>query len=101
MAVEELGGIAHRIRGNGTLALQVELAGGFGREDHLEVQLGEEGEPEGEIFVHIQSEGDADASPGTVTLAHALKGAELFVLEVHEIGELHPLLAQRTGAAVA
>ena len=43
MAVEQLGGVAHRVRGDGVLALQVELPGGLGGEDHLEVELGEEG----------------------------------------------------------
>ncbi len=101
VAVEQLGGVAHRVRGDGVLSLQVELPGGLGGEDHLEVEPGEEGEPEGQVLVHVQAEGDADAAPGAVALPLALHGPELLVLVVHQVGHLHLLLAQGAGAAVA
>ena len=101
MAVEQLGRIAHRIRGDGVLALEVELPGGLRREDHLKVEPGEEGEPEGQVFVHVQAKGDADAAPGAVALPFALQSAELLVFIGHQIGVLHLLLAQGAGAAVA
>ena len=101
MAVEELGGVADRVRGDGVLALDVQLAGGLGREDHLEVQLGEEGKPEGEVFVHIQAEGDAHAAPGAVAGTLAVHGPQLIVLVEHQVGVGHLLLAQGAGAAVA
>ena len=42
MAVDQLGRIAHRVGGDGALALDVQLPGGFRGQHHLKVQLGEE-----------------------------------------------------------
>ena len=64
VAVHQLGGEAHRVAGNGALALQVQLAAGKGRGDHLEPQPGEQRVPEGEKLVHIQPHGNADFAPG-------------------------------------
>ena len=75
MAVEQLGGVAHRVRGDGALSLEVELPAGLRGEDHLEVEAGEQFEPEGQILIHIQAEGDADPAPGTVPAALAVEGA--------------------------
>jgi hypothetical protein len=101
MAVEQLGRIAHRIRGDGVLALEVELSGGLRREDHLKVEPGEEGEPEGEIFVHIEAKGNAYPSPGPVPVALPLQSPKFFILIGHKVGQLDLLLAQGAGAAVA
>ena len=101
VAVEQLGRIAHGIRGDGVLALQIELAGRFGREDHLKVQPGEEGEPEGQVLVHVQTEGNADPAADAAAVPLALHGAELFVLVIHQVGVFRLFLAQGAGAAVA
>ena len=101
MAVEQLGGVAHRVRGDGALSLEVELPAGLRGEDHLEVEAGEQFEPEGQILIHIQAEGDADPAPGTVPAALAVEGAELCVFIPHQVGVPGGLLTQGAGAAVA
>ena len=80
MAVQKLGRVADGVRGDGLLPLDVQAPGGFGGEDHLEVQVGKEGVPEGQVLVHVQPEGDADLAAGTVTAALALEGAEILIL---------------------
>ena len=101
VAVEQLGGVAHCVGGDGALPLEIQLAGGLRGEDHLKVQLGEESEPEGEVFVHVQPEGDADAAPGTVPLSLAVESTELLILVPHQVGQMVGLLPQGAGAAVA
>ena len=102
MAVEQLGGVAHRVRRNSTLALDVQFPGGLGGEHHLEVQRGEQPEPEGEVFVHIQPEGNADPPAGAVALTLPGIGMPQGVIFIaHQIGQLCFFLAQRPGAAVA
>ena len=95
MAVHQLGGIAHRVGGDGALALDVELTAGLRGEHHVEVQLGEEFKPEGQVFIHIQREGNADLSPAAVALTHAVHGAQLLILVLHEVGHVLLLAAQR------
>ena len=101
MAVEQLGGVAHRVRGDGALTLHIQLPAGLRGEDHLEIQACEQLEPEGQVLVHVQAEGDADAPPGAVPLALALEGAELCVFIAHQVGQVSGLLSQRAGAPVA
>ena len=99
MAVEQLCGVAHGVGRDGVLALEVELAGGLGGEHHLEVEAGKE--PEGQVFIHVQPEGDAHAATDAGAVPRALEGAELLVLVGHQIGVLHLCLAQGAGTAVA
>ena len=73
VAVKELGRVTDRIRGDGLLPLEVQAPGGLRGEDHLKVQSGEQGEPEGEVLIHVQPKGNADFSPGAVPLALALE----------------------------
>ena len=101
MAVKQLGGVAHRVGGDGALALDVQLPGGLGGEHHLEIQPGEQLEPEGEILVHIQPERDADAPPGTVPGTLTLHSSEFFIFVAVQVGQLHIFLSQGTGAAIS
>ena len=101
MAVEQLGGITHRVRGDGALSLQIELPAGLRGEDYLEIEAGEQLEPEGQVLVHIQTEGDADPAPGAVPAALAMEGAKLCIFIPHQVGMPGGLLAQGAGAAVA
>ena len=101
VAVQKLGRVADGVRGDGLLPLDVQAPGGFGGEDHLEVQVGKEGVPKGQVLVHVQPEGDADLAAGTVAAALALEGAEILVLELHQVRDVDLLLAQGTGTAVA
>ena len=101
VAVKELGRVTDRIRGDGLLPLEVQAPGGLRGEDHLKVQSGEQGEPEGEVLIHVQPKGNADFSPGAVPLALALEGAKILVLEFQQVGNVHFLLAQGPGTAVA
>ena len=101
MAVEQLGGVAHRVGGDGALALEIELPAGLRGQDHLEIQVGEQGEPEGQVLVHVQAEGDAHGAPAAVSGAVALHGAELGVFIPHQVGLAAGLLPQGAGAPVA
>ena len=83
MAVEQLGGIAHRIRGDGVLSLQVELAGGFRGEHHLKVQASKKFKPEGQVFVHIQAKGNTNLPPDAIAPAFSLQSPEPVVFIVH------------------
>ena len=101
MAVEQLGGVADGVRGDGALALQIQLAAGLGGQDHLKVQTGEQLEPEGQVLIHVKAEGDADPAPGAVSPALALHGAQLVVFIPHQVGLAAGLLPQGAGAPVA
>ena len=60
MPVHKLGGVADGVRGDGALTVTVELAGGLLAEDDAEAQSGKESVPEGQIFVVVKAEGQAD-----------------------------------------
>lgn len=81
MAVEELGGVADGVRGDGLLALDVQAPGGFRGEDHLKVQAGKEGKPEGEILYIFSPKGMPILPRGAVSLSHAVEGAEVIIFE--------------------
>ena len=64
VTVAELGREAGGIAGDGGLSGLVELAAGEGADHHLEAQFRKQGMPEGQQFIHIQAEGNADPGPG-------------------------------------
>ena len=101
MAVEQLGGVTHGVRGDCALALEIELAAGLGGEDHPEIESCEQLEPEGEVLIHIQSEGNTDSTSGAISLPRSMEGAEVVVFVAHQVGQMAGLLPQRTGAPVA
>ena len=64
VAVDQFGRVAQGVRGNGGHAFVVNHGGGFPRDYHFVAQFAEEDGPEGEVLVHVQHPGDADAAPG-------------------------------------
>lgn len=98
MAVEQLGGVTHGVRGDCALALEIELAAGLGGEDHPEIESCEQLEPEGEVLIHIQAEGNTDSPSGAISLPRPMEGAEVVVFVAHQVGQMAGLLPQRTGA---
>ena len=100
MAVEQLGGVAHRVRGDGALALHIQLPAGLRREDHLEIQAGEQLKQKGRFSYMFRPKG-MPMRPGSRPLSLALEGAELCVFIAHQVGQVGGLLPQRAGAPVA
>ena len=96
--VHELGRIADRGGGDGGLTPAVQPPGAFLGQHHLKAQSGEKGVPEGEVFVHVQSEGQADLAP---LAAAARELAQLFVFVFRQIGQGLRALPQGLLAPVA
>ena len=92
MTVEQLCRIAYCVGRNGVLTLEIKFTGGFRGKNNFKVQFCKESKPEGEIFIHIQPEGDAYGASGTVSISFSLHGAQLFVFIAGEIGEAPWLL---------
>ena len=99
VAVHQLGRVAHRVRGDGVLAPEVELAVALRRVEHPKAQLGEEGVPEGIQLEHIQAHGDADGAPGAG--AGLVRGQQLLFVVVQVVLGGGALLFQGLVAAVA
>ena len=99
VAVHQLGRVAHRVRGDGVLAPEVELAVALRRVEHPKAQLGEEGVPEGIQLEHIQAHGDADGAPGAG--AGLVRGQQLLFVVVQVVLGGGALLFQGLVAAGA
>ena len=66
MTVYQFCGIANGFTGDGFNAKLVDLTVGAGREHNAVAQLGEEGEPERIVLVHIQYSGDTYHTSGSL-----------------------------------
>ena len=105
MPVDELGGVAHVLRGDGLHAGFEEVVVGAARDHDAETQLGEHREPEGVVLVHAEHTRDADVAPEHLFLGEAAVSEDPLVLPVVEVGQVgllrHALQGCTALAAVA
>ncbi len=95
--VHQLGGVAHRVAGNGALPGKVELAGAARAGHHLKAQGGEQAVPEGQGLEEIQAHGQAQLAARAGHRAVAVQQALLVLVQVQGV----PGLAAGEGAVAA
>ena len=104
VAMAHLGGIAHVFRRD---RLDARFEGLLGRrvgQLDAEAELGEEGEPEGVVFVHVERTGHAHGAAGRLVLGERLVVEQAVALPLEEVGHLLLVLghgAQALFAAIA
>ena len=96
--VDEFGRIAGRIGGNRVHGLFKQLLGGRVGQDDGVAQLGEEGKPEGIIFVHVQHAGNTDGTAGTL-LQRFVPIEQEIVLDLVHVGQGFFAGCRRAGSA--
>lgn len=67
MTMAEFGRITDGLGGNGGHAVSVHLFGRSRGKYHTESQTGEQGEPQGIVFVYVQDAGNADCTTGAMS----------------------------------
>ena len=100
VAMADLRGIAGVFGRDGLDALFVGLLRGGIRNEHAEAQLGEEGEPEGIVLVHVERTRDAHHAAGRLFGGKRLVVEKAMALVVEQIGNL-ALALRHAGAALA
>ncbi len=98
MAVEELGRVAHRVRGDGALALDVELRVDSGTGPPQSSAQVKNSNQKGRFSYMFRPKGMPirPREPGLWPLPWRARGG--FVLKVHQVRQLHLLLAPRGGS---
>ena len=105
MSVDQLGRVAHVLRGDGLHAGLEEVVVGATRDHDAEAQSGEHREPERVVLVHAEHARDADVAAERLLLSEAAVAEDPLVLPVVEVGQLrllgHALQGRAALAAVA
>ena len=103
--VDELGRVAHVLRGDGLHAGLEQVVVGTARNHDAEAQRGEHREPEGVVLVHAEHARDANVAAERLLLGEAAVAEDPLVLPVVEVGQLrllgHALQGRAALAAVA
>ena len=102
VSVDQLGRVAHVLRGDGLHAGLEEVVVGAARDHDAEAQLGEHREPERVVLVHAEHARDTDVAAERLFLGEAAVSEDPLVLPVVEVGQLRLLgHALQGGAALA
>ena len=103
--VDELGRVAHVLRGDGLHARLEQVVVGTARNHDAEAQRGEHREPERVVLVHAEHARDADVAAERLFLGEAAVSEDPLVLPVVEVGQVgllrHALQGCAALAAVA
>ena len=91
MPVDELGRVAHVLRGDGLHAGLEEVMVGASRNHDTEAQRGEHREPERVVLVHAEHARDADVAAERLFLGEAAVSEDPLVLPVVEVGQIRLL----------
>ena len=105
VSVDELGRVAHVLRGDGLHARLEQVVVGAARNHDAEAQSGEHREPERVVLVHAEHARDADVAAERLFFGEAAVAEDPLVLPVVEVGQLrllgHALQGRAALAAVA
>ena len=105
VSVDQLGRVAHVLRGDGLHTGFEEVVVGATRDHDAETELGQHREPEGVVLVHAEHARDADIAAERLFLGEAAVSEDPLVLPVVEVGQVgllrHALQGCAALAAVA